>query len=151
MEAMGVFDGHGGKGAGQYTAKHIMSAVTAGLKESGVSKSSAEQGESEGSEMAGLQSDLAGDDVDAWQLQDAAVEQLPEALSHAFQQVQQDFFAQSKVCTWPGLMWPCIAPAQQFLHPYGDQAWFVPALGYFASSPWRSTVPAFLVQIINAR
>lgn len=96
MEAMGVFDGHGGKGAGQYTAKHIMSAVTAGLKESGVSKSSAEQGESEGSEMAGLQSDLAGDDVDAWQLQDAAVEQLPEALSHAFQQVQQDFFAQSK-------------------------------------------------------
>ena len=98
MEALGVFDGHGGKGAGQYTAKHIMPAVTSCLKQGG-SKAAAQLEPSGKLDLDGLQSDLAGGDVDAWQLQDAAVEQLPEALSHAFQQVQNDFFASSKVWT----------------------------------------------------
>ncbi|KAK9844809.1 hypothetical protein WJX74_007066 [Apatococcus lobatus] len=95
LEALGVFDGHGGKAAGQYTAKHLMPAVTSGLRE-GSSKMTAQREASEGLDLDGLQSDLAGGDIDAWQLQDAAVEQLPEALSHAFQRVQQDFFTSSK-------------------------------------------------------
>ena len=42
-------------------------------------------------------SSLTGGEVDAWQLQDAAVEQLPSALSQAFQHVQEAFLATSKV------------------------------------------------------
>ena len=33
LDALGVFDGHGGKGAGQYAAKHMMAAVLSNLKE----------------------------------------------------------------------------------------------------------------------
>ncbi len=33
LEALGVFDGHGGKGAGQYAAKQLIPALLSGLKE----------------------------------------------------------------------------------------------------------------------
>ena len=93
LDALGVFDGHGGKGAGQYAAKHMMAAVLSGLKEA-PSKAPDASGDLQ---FEPLQEELADKDKDAWQLQDAAVEQLPQALSQAFQQVQEAFFANSKV------------------------------------------------------
>ena len=126
MDLFGIFDGHGGKQAASFAAKHLAGNLTKNLSQqqsphlaaeddSGSACSAdttfdasgqADDGqESESSEASsdGIQQLLQDcpavkdQGIAAWRAQDSMAAALPEAMMAAFEQTQSDFFGHQKV------------------------------------------------------
>ncbi|DBA75361.1 hypothetical protein WJX77_001579 [Trebouxia sp. C0004] len=90
-DVFGVFDGHGGKQAANFAAKHVLSTLQEELADITLTSDKAVPEELE------AYSQLSDEDKHAWHTQDALVQQLPAALVNTFRKVQEQFHKNTQV------------------------------------------------------
>ncbi|DBA81256.1 TPA: hypothetical protein ACH3X2_006882 [Trebouxia sp. C0005] len=90
-DVFGVFDGHGGKQAANFAAKHVLPTLQQELAEITLTPDEAVPEELE------AYSQLSDEDKLAWHTQDALVQQLPAALVKSFQKVQEQFHENTQI------------------------------------------------------
>ncbi len=86
-----MFDGHGGKQAANFAAKHVLPTLQEELADITLTSDKAVPEELE------AYSQLSDEDKLAWRTQDALVQQLPAALVNTFQKVQEQFHENTQV------------------------------------------------------
>ena len=84
----GIFDGHGGKMAATWAAKHMLQQLQTQLGEVAPPDADAPLPD----ELAHYAEHITAADSAGWQLQDQLVERLPEALKSAFVEVEAEYF-----------------------------------------------------------
>lgn len=92
-DVYGVFDGHGGKQAANYAAKHVLAILQEELADTALDEDTEVPKELE------AYSQLCEEDRLAWYTQDALVKKLPAALVSTFQKVQEQFHEHTQVWT----------------------------------------------------
>lgn len=90
-DVFGVFDGHGGKQAANFAAKHVLPILQEELADMSLKPGTTLPEALEG------YSQVSDEDKLAWQTQDAMVERLPAALVSTFKKVQDQFHEHAKV------------------------------------------------------
>ena len=90
-DVFGVFDGHGGKQAANFAAKHVLPTLQEELADVTLTSEKAVPEELE------AYSQLSAEDKLAWHTQDALVQQLPAALVNTFRKVQEQFHENTQV------------------------------------------------------
>lgn len=86
-----MFDGHGGKQAANFAAKHMLPTLQEELADIILTSDKAVPEELE------AYSQLSDEDKLAWHTQDALVQQLPAALVNTFRRVQEQFHKNTQV------------------------------------------------------
>lgn len=98
----GVFDGHGGKQAATFAAKHIVPVLQEQLVS--VPLSSDHQLIQK---LEEYKNQLSAKDTATWQAQDTLLAALPGALVTTFSQVQKEFFEHTQVSALRPIYCPC--------------------------------------------
>lgn len=102
-----MFDGHGGKQAASFAAKHVLPTLQEELADVTLTSDKAVPEELE------AYSQLSGEDKLAWLTQDALVQQLPAALVNTFRKVQEQFHENTQVLLITSSNTYCLALLRQ--------------------------------------